>query len=234
MLRSKKFFWHSVAAFIIAELVLGVLVQLTSALPCKIISFVSVLLACLFFALFYERNCKYIFTQFGLILTVCADVFLVLLDARQKLAAMILFLVAQLFYARRIYLYSEGDSVKRAHILTRFLLIAAFLASTAIVLGSATDALALVSVVYYANLLVNILFAFADGRRSLVFAFGLLLFSLCDAVVGLSLIDAYLPVAQGSLVYRLTHTELSLAWIFYVPSQTLIALSTAFSKKSSF
>lgn len=226
MLNGKPALRYAVLLFVAAELVLGILVQTTSGTACKVVSFSSVVLACLFYLLLFEKNCKYIFTQIGLILTVCADVFLVLLDARQKLVAMIFFSLAQLAYGRRIYLYSEGDGIRRAHIIARGSAVALSLLITLIVLGEGCDSLSLVSMFYYANLLTNVVFAFLDGRRSLPFAIGLLLFSMCDALIGLSLLDAYLPIAEGSLIYRITHTGINLAWMFYVPSQTLIAVST--------
>ena len=56
-------------------------------------------------------------------------------------------------------------------------------------------------------------------------AIGLVLFILCDTVIGLSLIDTYLPVAKDSLMYRIIFPGFDLAWAFYLPSQALLAVS---------
>ena len=60
----------------------------------------------------------------------------------------------------------------------------------------------------------------------------LLLFLLCDTVVGLDVMASdYLPIGEGSFIYKLLNTNLNLAWIFYVPSQALIGISLAKFKK---
>jgi hypothetical protein len=53
----------------------------------------------------------------------------------------------------------------------------------------------------------------------------LALFICCDVCIGLSLIEGYLPLSKGSLLYHLAHPGFNLAWVFYVPSQALLALS---------
>ena len=35
----------------------------------------------------------------------------------------------------------------------------------------------------------------------------------------------YIAISKESLLYRITHPSFDLVWAFYVPSQTLIALS---------
>ncbi len=84
---------------------------------------------------------------------------------------------------------------------------------------------------YYANLLTNIVFAFRNFKTAPTFAIGLLLFAFCDLLVGFTMLDLYLPVTESSIVYKLTHCDLNLIWVFYVPSQTLIALSSRTAKK---
>ena len=69
------------------------------------------------------------------------------------------------------------------------------------------------------------------GRKMLVFAIGLAFFALCDASVGLStMAELYIKVSEGSVLYSIIHPGFNLAWVFYVPSQALIAISLATSK----
>ncbi len=93
-------------------------------------------------------------------------------------------------------------------------------------LGDATDPLSLVSLFYYANLLVNIVVAFIQMKRSPLFAIGLLLFLMCDTVIGLNVMaELYIPSFSESGLYAVLNPEFNLAWAFYVPSQTIITLS---------
>lgn len=96
-----------------------------------------------------------------------------------------------------------------------------------LVLKEKTDALALISVCYYANLILNIVAAFRQFRRDLVFPIALVLFLLCDTVIGLQVAaGGYLPIGEDSWLHRLIFMDFNLAWFFYLPSQVLIALSS--------
>ena len=49
---------------------------------------------------------------------------------------------------------------------------------------------------------------------------------LCDTVIGLQVASgAYLPIAEGSILYRIIFMDFFLSWFFYLPSQVLITLS---------
>ena len=53
----------------------------------------------------------------------------------------------------------------------------------------------------------------------------LVLFLLCDTVIGLQVMGAmYLPIAEGSFLHSLLNPGFDLAWAFYLPSQVLLAL----------
>ena len=112
------------------------------------------------------------------------------------------------------------------------MLSAAVLIVTAAVLKQRTDALALVSMLYYANLILNVVFAFADFRKHALLSIGLLLFLFCDTVIGLSMLDGYLAIPQDALIYRFIHPGFDLAWACYLPSQVLITLSLLDKRKS--
>ena len=225
MLRHKHLTAFAVLVFTLAECVLGVLVQTLSGRSVVWVSFACVLLACAFLALFFERTPRYALTQLALICTVFADYFLVVRGAEQQFLAMLFFSVTQLSYFARLYVEDECATCKRVHVYARIAACIIALLLTLIVLGKGADKVALISMFYFANLLLNIVFAFIRFRVQPLFAVGLALFALCDVFVGLSLIEGYLPVTEGSFLYRLAHPGFNLAWVFYVPSQTLLALS---------
>ncbi|MBR2312501.1 MAG: hypothetical protein IKA46_04355 [Clostridia bacterium] len=218
-------------AFLIAELTLGILLQVLPGRGAALCSYAAVVLACLFaFLLFSHTKCYY-FTQAALLATVCADYFLVLRGAEEKLAAMLFFSVTQLCYFARIYFTDTNEKRRTVHALLRVGVPILTLAITLLVLGKNADAVALISMFYFANLLLNVVFAFLAGEKPPLFAAGLLLFACCDVFVGLSLIEGYLPLAKGGFLYHLAHPGFNLAWIFYVPSQALLALSLVPARK---
>lgn len=219
--------------FIVCEIILGVLVQITGDGVLVAVSYACVILACLFFGLFYEKSYSYYLTQLGLICTVVADLFLVVMNPIKQLPAMAFFSVTQLCYFFRLYTSCKNPRLRLAHIITRGSLVVIALSLTALVLGKNTDALSLVSLFYYANLIVNIVFAFIEFKKEPLLAIGLLLFLLCDTIIGLNVMaNSYIPIAEGTLIYNILHCNINLAWIFYVPSQVLIALSLLNFKKS--
>jgi len=217
-------------AFLLAELALGILLQLLSGAAVTWCSWGAVLLACLFAFLFFSRTPAYYFTQAALVATVWADYFLVLKGAEQKLIAMLFFSVTQLCYFGRIFLTDTNKKRRTVHVLLRIFVPLLTVLVTLLVLRQNADAVAVVSMFYFANLALNVIFAFALRENPPLLAIGLLLFAFCDVFVGLSLIEGYLPLAEGGLLWHLAHPGFNLAWVFYVPSQTLIALSLSQSK----
>ena len=74
-------------------------------------------------------------------------------------------------------------------------------------------------------MLCNVVFAFLSFSQNPLLAIGLVLFALCDTVIGLDLLDAYLPAFRDSAINKLLHPGFNLAWMFYLPSQALLAIS---------
>ena len=212
------------SVFVCAEIFLGIFLQLASGRAVAASSFISIILACLFCFVSLEKSYEYAFTQIALVCTVCADYFLVWSSPIVQLPAMVFFLVAQLMYASRLYLLA-GKRERYAQIISRAVLSVIIVAVTVLVLKENTDALAIVSMLYYANLILNAVFAFCNFRCRKLLAIGFLLFILCDTVIGLDMMNAYLPIHSDSYLYKIIRPGFNLAWVFYLPSQVLLSLS---------
>lgn len=236
MLNYNKYKNLAIILFSFIQLILFVTVQATSGIFNTISSFAVVVLCCLFVILYIEKSKDYIFTQIALICTVMADLFLVVLQPMKQLPAMIFFSITQICYFLRLFFNTKSKKEKQIHIIIRAA--SSFLAIilTIVVLKAKADALSLVSMFYYANLIINIVFAFIHFKSSNLLAIGLLLFLCCDTIVGINvLLDQYItsPSLQESINSILS--SLNWAWIFYVPSQTLLALSlTKLNNKMSY
>ncbi len=159
----------------------------------------------------------------GLACTVGADFFLVVCDPIQQFWGMVFFLGAQSLYAAMLHISRPG---RRLLFIRLSLIVIAEVITVAILKGS-TDPLAIISICYYVNLIFNILLAFLQFKRYPLFAIGLVFFLLCDTVIGLQVMSGgYLPIPEGSLLHGIVFAPFNLAWLFYLPSQVLISLSS--------
>lgn len=222
----------AIAIFCAAELALGILVQITSGRTLIYVSFAAVLLAFAFAALQFKATSRWALTQIALLFTVFADYFLVVRGAKQQFLAMLFFSVVQLAYASRLFLETDKKILRRLHVALRIGVPLAVLGVTLIVLGKNADGVALISMFYFANLALNVIFAFLQWKRSRLLALGLALFLCCDVFIGFSLIEGWLPLTKGTFLYALAYPGFNAAWLFYVPAQALLALSVLPKSKS--
>ncbi len=219
--------------FVLSELVLGVLIQHLSGNLLSALSFSSVVLAFVFslYICFAINTVSAALTAGGLLFTVVSDFFLVVMSPQLRLSAMISFSVVQICYFIRIYREEKSEKIKKANIYVRLALSVGIMIAAALVLGDSCDALALISVFYFANLFSNFLFSLPKKGGSPLLSIGLLCFILCDVTVGLSVMsEFYIPLSESSVIYKVLHADINLVWLFYVPSQTIIPLSLLSAK----
>lgn len=209
--------------FVLTEIAMGIYVQIGS-IQVNVVAYCSVVLAFAFVACCFAKNQLWAFTACAMANTLLADVFLVLTEPRKQLLAMILFSCTQVFYALRLFDRQSNKKSKSIHLIVRIAASAAAVIATFAVLKQQTNLLAVISIIYYANLLCNVAYAFVT--RDFVFAVGLICFALCDAFVGLSVLRQDYSLSSTLLHSRQLNLGFDPVWAFYVPSQTLIALST--------
>ena len=206
--------------FLLIQAILYVLILAVPAAPLAACCYLSILV-CFLFALLMHRPGTKLFLV-GLACTLAADYFLVVMDPIQRLWGMIFFLCAQLLYGLALH---RQKPIKGLGYLRIGLSILAIVLPIAI-LGKNSDLLAVISVCYYANLIVNIIAAFSQREISKLLPLGFLLFLLCDTVIGLQVASSgYLSIPETSWLYRLIFSRINMAWLFYLPSQVLIVLS---------
>ncbi len=225
MIKDRRVFLPAVLLFLTAELTLSVLLHTVGGGWNARLSYAVVVLAVLFCLLFAERSGRYLFTQLALVFTAVSDWFLVLHPERSYLIAMLFFTVVQLAYGARILLEDRGRA--RLHLLLRLSLSLLAIALCLLVAGDTADALALVSMFYFANLVSNAVLALLRVKECPLLALGLVLFVLCDIFVGFGMLGTYLPLPDTPLMEFLTSPPVNMAWVFYAPAQTLLALSLA-------
>lgn len=216
--------------FIALELCLYIMILfLSKYIPYKYPAYISILLA-FGFSLFQIKNKDMLFEIVALCFTLVSDTFLVMVEPQNKLFGMIFFLVVQLAHMLYIHNYlNKKEQIISLSIRGGLMLITSI--SCVLVLKRNTDAASILSMLYITNIVINIVFAFYKSKRLLMFGIALVLFFLCDINVGMSvLIDNYIAISSDSFIYQMFHPNFNVIWMFYVPSQTLIALNVLFSR----
>ena len=172
--------------------------------------------------------------RIAMLFTLLADYFLVVIDSNESYPiGVTVFLGTQIFIFLHIFVNDADRKWRIANIATRLGISLVAIIIACAVMGSDTDYLSIISVIYYANLLGNAVFAHRSGRGGILLTVGLILFAMCDINVGLSALENIYEggFAEGSFLYRLLYSKLNLIWIFYIPSQTLIPLTLLLTKK---
>ena len=229
MAKTKKTLFLLTVDFILLEIIFAFLMHNIGGMF-SVFSYIYVGTAALFCFLFREKASDYLFTQLGLIGTLGADFFLVLLPHQERLPGMIFFSAVQIFYFLRLYTADTNKTRKKVNLILRTVLSVLIVAVTLIVLGPGADPVAVISMFYYVNLLLNVIFAFLDFENTGVFALGLLCFIISDTVIGFRNLDMYVgsqPLVE-EVVEHIKRSKIDLIYGFYLPSQALIAMGPAY------
>ena len=171
----------------------------------------SILLCLLFSVLWSVRGGDKLVTA-ALVFTLGADTFLLLLDA-WYLAGVLLFCAVQGLYLVRICRANGGRTLwpLRLGLLALALWVLARLEMLSLLNG--------VAALYFTTFLCNVIQSLSlRGTQLRLFSLGLILFLCCDVCVGAFNQPALVPAG----VFSFAQVGM---WLFYLPSQVLIALS---------
>lgn len=200
------------------------------------VKFLSILI-CLITVFYFARKTNNRIIIIPFMFTVLADVHLLILDDYYVFGT-ILFCIVQLCYAARImFKYnSENDSVGNFinslkvresdlfNIITVVIRILIYsIVMISLYINNQINALTVFALLSYTLLFTNVLFSLISVKKiknGFLFFIGLLLFLLCDTCVGIKNIDMFYNFPSDIL-----KSASILIWIFYLPSQVLLALS---------
>lgn len=159
----------------------------------------------------------YIFFPLALLFTCLADYQLLAIDGMDMSLGLFFFSICQLAYA--MYLFRKKE-FKMIHFLIRVFASLVAVVISLLVLREDADLLSILTLFYFTNLLCN--FAFSCFYKEVFLAIAFFLFILCDLSVGFSMLDLYI---EGAWVTDYVNgLDVNLAWIFYIPSQTMLAM----------
>jgi uncharacterized membrane protein YhhN len=132
----------------------------------SVFSYVYIITCVVFCFLFKDKSNEYLFIQLGLIGTLGADFFLVLLPSQVRFPGMICFSFVQICYFLRLYMSDTNKKRRNANLIMRIIGSVAVVALTFLVLGPGADPVAVISMFYYVNLFLNVIFAFLDFQNT--------------------------------------------------------------------
>lgn len=209
-------------AFAGIEILLFVLIHFVdTGIRSGVLHYLSIVLCAALVFVVKDETPALTWTRIGFFFTLGADWFLTYRHDEQFLGTL-LFLFAQLAFAKRLL---SSETHPTPWILLRILLFGAGLIAASVLVTGLWDGLLVTALLYYALLVSNAVHASFRWNHSMLFAVGLLFYVGCDTLVGLSQSAAYLSIPVTSIWYALLHAPIDLIWVFYLPSQALIAAS---------
>lgn len=196
----------------------------------------SGILLCLLYALFMPFREEYkadgVILKTALFFTVISDLFLLLLDRYQT--GMVTFCIVQSLYLIRLGLWrNQTDLTEGAgRIIKHFIrnaMVTAVILIVLIVAQVEMEGLILISCFYFISILFNtgdsvLIAARSRVKNRVLYAFGMILFLLCDINVGLFNLSDFITV-NGNWFSTLYNFSSIAMWMFYLPAQVIITLS---------
>lgn len=190
------------------------------------IKFICIIL-CFFLALLSNHNPfdKYNMQllQLGLLLTVIADFFLLIVDDYYPIGVAV-FAIAQITYTIRFDAGNKANIIKNYIVVFLILFLVYAVANSFIKI----DILVPISLCYGISLVTNVYKSIVIFRNriypnpnAIMVALGMALFLLCDINVALYNILKLINETKG-IIYRISSVSM---WLYYLPSQVLLALS---------
>ncbi len=187
----------------------------------------SAIVICFLYALYYiNRSNDHLILVVALFLTLLSDTCLIAIGNWRTLG-MIFFNFVQIAYALRFY-QTYKHEIKRKSYLSVYIfanVMAQIIAYT--VIKDSYDLLVFLSVSYGVNIIINCIFAWVKRRTNLLMPIAFSLFILCDIMVMLGNAEGYLVISETGLIAKLLALPFDLAWLFYLPSQVIMCLTTS-------
>lgn len=184
-----------------------------------------VVISCFLFSLVYfiiKRNSNTLIFVIAFLFTILADTNLLILDDNYELG-ILAFIIVQFAYFWYILknMYTK-DNYSYLIVIRLITIVIGVIASLIV----QTDKLLVcLVIIYISNLVINLIISIIPRKRNLLFSLGLFLFLLCDICVGCYNIGDIIDISNTSLFYKIANLPFNIAWLFYHPSQVLLAIS---------
>lgn len=184
-----------------------------------------VVISCFLFSLVYfiiKRNSNTLIFVIAFLFTILADTNLLILDDNYELG-ILTFIIVQFAYFW--YILKNMYTKDNYSYLIAIRLITIVIGVIASLIVQTDKLLVRLVIIYISNLVINLIISIIPRKRNLLFSLGLFLFLLCDICVGCYNIGDIIDISNTSLFYKIANLPFNIAWLFYHPSQVLLAIS---------
>lgn len=184
-----------------------------------------VVISCFLFSLVYfiiKRNSNTLIFVIAFLFTILADTNLLILDDNYELG-ILAFIIVQFAYFW--YILKNMYTKDNYSYLIAIRLITIVIGVIASLIVQTDKLLVCLVIIYISNLVINLIISIIPRKRNLLFSLGLFLFLLCDICVGCYNIGDIIDISNTSLFYKIANLPFNIAWLFYHPSQVLLAIS---------
>lgn len=184
-----------------------------------------VVISCFLFSLVYfiiKRNSNTLIFVIAFLFTILADTNLLILDDNYELG-ILAFIIVQFAYFW--YILKNMYTKDNYGYLIAIRLITIVIGVIASLIVQIDKLLVCLVIIYISNLVINLIISIIPRKRNLLFSLGLFLFLLCDICVGCYNIGDIIDISNTSLFYKIANLPFNIAWLFYHPSQVLLAIS---------
>lgn len=184
-----------------------------------------VVIYCFLFSLVYfiiKRNSNTLIFVIAFLFTILADTNLLILDDNYELG-ILAFIIVQFAYFW--YILKNMYTKDNYSYLIAIRLITIVIGVIASLIVQTDKLLVCLVIIYISNLVINLIISIIPRKRNLLFSLGLFLFLLCDICVGCYNIGDIIDISNTSLFYKIANLPFNIAWLFYHPSQVLLAIS---------
>ena len=184
-----------------------------------------VVISCFLFSLVYfiiKRNSNTLIFVIAFLFTILADTNLLILDDNYELG-ILTFIIVQFAYFW--YILKNMYTKDNYSYLIAIRLITIVIGVIASLIVQTDKLLVCLVIIYISNLVINLIISIIPRKRNLLFSLGLFLFLLCDICVGCYNIGDIIDISNTSLFYKIATLPFNIAWLFYHPSQVLLAIS---------
>jgi hypothetical protein len=172
--------------------------------------------------------------RLALLFTVISDLFILILD--YYTIGLMTFILVQLLYLIRLVLWSKKDNKKLSLFIKLLRNVSIFIVVLIVlyIFQVELEILIILSCFYFVSIFFNVIDVilcsfYKRDKNSLLFICGMILFLLCDINVGLFNLGDFVSIGGNWLSTLYSFSTIAM-WMFYLPSQVLISLSTKFSK----
>lgn len=223
MYETKKINIVLLAVFIFIETALYVIIMENLLSPIRHFCYLSVIICFLFTLYNYKNSSNSKLMFYAVCFTLVADLCLVLLEVKDMSFAMTVFTFTHITYGVREMKNSQ-KKVNRISLAVRIILSVILIILGKVVMKNGFNYLIFITMIYFANILSNVAFSFFENKKDLLFIIGLILFLFCDIYTGFGFLD--LTLAENSFLQKLLYPHFNAIWLFYLPAQTVLAIST--------